>query len=204
MRTHSVFIVVLLSSVLAACQINAPRGEDSPWSRIPENSTLILHSPITILDQAVSAKIQDGEVMGFRPLYTFDPWCEIELWLRNQGEYVIQPGEFTVTRVVESTTTIIVGETPQLALSGQGTVQLGMGGGEGGGPGFVRNMTEMFLHSPNQPEVYLMTCSYDSGEVWIAAVEPLSIAQIRKTLDGLFSIRLARPGGQPQGAPAPP
>jgi hypothetical protein len=45
----------------------------------------------------------------------------------------------------------------------------------------------MFVHSARQPDVYRVTCSY-MGDPW--DVDPLTIAEIREALNGVFRLDL--------------
>lgn len=176
------FALAFLSSLLVTgCQV--PFSPDSPLTPVPEQSTLVLHRALTIPPQNVSLWFQNGQQTLSNDLNRYYPHCKFETRELQAMKKIIQPDTFIIHKVVRWDD--YARRHVQLAAT---RMRVGIGiGGSGAGPGHFNTATEMFLHSPRQPDVYRMVCSQweDAGEA-----NHVTINQIRRTLGDVFSLNL--------------
>jgi hypothetical protein len=182
-----VIVVVGLAAALAACQTAYQGDENSPYYVVPVGSQLVLHKEINFNPDQVSVYIQYGKVLPFNSISKYDPFCKFELNHRVSTARTIAPSEMRVTKAFQQQTYdmfVASGRIPHAQLTAGHMAQ---SGGFDGGPSLEAFIEQMDLESPTQPEVFRMTCAR-----W--AVAPgyrhnLSIAEIRRALDPLFTLR---------------
>ncbi|MGE0081891.1 MAG: hypothetical protein AB7U81_11395 [Thiohalomonadaceae bacterium] len=169
---------VVLALLLTACA--APRPDpDSPYYLLPEGSTAVLEQPVTIPAPGVSVWIQDGRVSTGRDRYR--PACKLEMRDRPDRGRTVEPDTFRVTRVGRN----------QMQVSLDSHLRRVVLGNRDDGPTAFEMETHIYLESERQPQVYRLVCAHWSGGVGTADFpEPLSINQIRGTLQGIFRIEL--------------
>ena len=173
------FILSLLTITLSSCSYQAPKDPNSSFYAPPVGSQLILHQTLTIPANNTEVRIQNGKVIHSSwDLDTYYANCHFELRDIANVERTVQPDTFNISRAHQDTENVML-NTP--------TVVASAGGGDGGPP-LVDYITIMDLYSPRQPEVMRISCQH-----WNEANdgEHLNINQIRKTLDGLFTLTLA-------------
>ena len=100
----------------------------------------------------------------------------------------VTPDEILITRTVQQEThgayTSIAGPVRVAALS----LRLAqLGGGEGGAPPLQSFSTRMDLRSEKQPEIFRLTCAQWG---FPGQDRHVTIAEIRRTLDGVFALQL--------------
>ena len=178
---------LLLTSVIAmtACQ-SMPTPEASRriyFNDIPMGSTLTLLQPVVIRAGQVRAQLPrtgpgaaDGE---------YSPHCSLELWTRNEQAVTVEPDTFAITKVSGGLTPLLVSRPEGIKVATLGPLFVASWGRDDSS--FLRSYAEMFVHSPRQADVYRVSCSY-MGDPW--DVEPLTIAEIREALDGVFRLDL--------------
>ncbi|MCU7959656.1 MAG: hypothetical protein KZQ58_06585 [gamma proteobacterium symbiont of Bathyaustriella thionipta] len=119
-------------------------------------------------------RLQDGHFVSATGLDSFTTWCDFELKDRNMQEFIIQPGDFIIRKTRVSETTVLT-QLPVILASGDGI------------PTFLRHDTEMFLGSEQQPQVYLLKCSYLTGQP--AVDTPVNVIRIRQALGEYVSFK---------------
>lgn len=190
-----VIVMVGLAVVLAACQTAYQGNEDSPYYDVPVGSELVLNKEIHFNPDQLSVYVQFGKVLPFSVVRKYETFCKFELNHMASTARTIAPSEMRVTRSYqERTYDLFAGAArPQYVdLSARHMVQ--SGSFDQGGPGQLSFVERMDLHSPNQAEIFRLTCarwaSYPTGY----KNENISIAEIRRTLDPLFTLRVPAGG----------
>lgn len=173
---------ILSSLLVSGCQV--PFSADSPLTPVPEQSTLLLHQPLTIPPQSVSLWFQNGQQLPENDLDHYYPHCKFETLKIQEIEKTIQPDTFVIHKVVRWND---YARQPIRLASAPVEIKISVSGADNGGPGHVNTATEMFLRSDKQPDVYRLVCSQ-----WEDAAERthVTINQIRRTLGDIFSLNL--------------
>jgi len=175
----------MLLILLSGCQ-SMPTPETSRrvyFNDIPMGSTLTLLQPVVIRAGQVRASLPrtgpsaaDGE---------YSPHCSLELWTLDEQAVTIEPDTFAITKVSGGLTPLLVSRHEGTKVAALGPFFVASWGRNDSS--FLRSYAEMFVHSPRQPDVYRVSCSY-MGDPW--DVDPLTIAEIREALDGVFRLDL--------------
>ncbi len=176
--------IVLLSVIcLFGCQA-PPFSPDSPLSRVPLHSRLILHQALTIPANKVSLWFQEGKQIPEKLLDRYYPHCKFETFTMKTRAKTIEVDTFVIYKVVRWDDYAL--QSIQLAWAQFG-VGIGIHDALDGGPSFVNVATEMFLQSDKQPDVYRLVCSQ-----WEDPVDSnhVTINQIRHTLGNIFTLEL--------------
>lgn len=168
---------------LVGCQTVPIDPLNSPFYSVPVSSRLILHKPVDIEPEQVSAWFQYGKHLPKKQLNYYYPHCKFETWTKLDTAKVVQPDTFIIHKVVRWDD--YAAQPVQLAGLGLG---IGFSFGGDGGPAHLNMATEMFLRSAQQPDVYRLICSH-----W---EEPsrgnhLTISQMRQALGEWFTLQLA-------------
>lgn len=171
-------LVLLLSPV--ACQAPA-FNPDSPLSRVPLQSTLVLHEDLTIKANTVSLWFQQGEQIPEKLLDHYQPHCKFETYKMQAADKPVRADRFSIHNVVRWDDYAMLGVQLAAVTIGIGT----FGSGDDASP--VNMATEMFLHSEQQPDVYRLVCSQ-----WNDATtgEHVTINEIRHALGEYFSLKM--------------
>ena len=170
---------------LTGCQ-SMPTPETSRgvyFNDIPMGSMLTLLQPVVIRAGQVRAQLPrtgPGATAG-----EYSPHCSLELWTRNEQAVTVEPDTFAITKVRGGLTPILVSRPEGTRVAGLGHFSLASWGQDDSS--FLRSYAEMFVHSPRQPDVYRVNCGY-MGDPW--DVDPLTIAEIREALNGVFRLDL--------------
>jgi len=175
--TQSITIGLLVVSI-SGCAYQPPKDVNSTFYAPPTGSTLRLQSPISIAPNEGKVLIQDGKIVtSYWGVDAYYPNCTFELRNNAEVERIVEPDNFIITRVSRDTEDVMLHLPAIVADSGSG----------GGGPPNTESITIMDLKSEKQPEVMRMSC-----QQWDNPNEAthLSIEQIRKTLDPLFTLDL--------------
>jgi len=179
--------VVGAALFVTGCQTVSYQGnENSPYYVVPADSRLVLEHELTISGDHAAAYIQGGQVRSYRDVNPYYPYCKFEVRTRQDTAQTIQPDDFAVTRAFQETPPTVQNE-PQRFDGRARLVRVSAQDSEGVSATVFA--TTMWLRSDRQPDVSRMTCAQ-----W--GYPPLdghlSIAQIRKTLAGLFTLKIAR------------
>lgn len=189
-----VIVMVGLATALTACQTAYQGNEDSPYYTVPVGSQLVLNKEIHFNPDQVSVYVQYGKVLPFSAVQKYDTFCKFELNHLVQTARTIAPNEMRVTRAYQEQMYELFaragGARPRYAQLAGRLVQ--SGGFDQGGPSLQSFIERMDLHSPSQPEIFRMTCA--RWAPYPGSYDYLSIAEIRKTLDPLFTLRMPAGG----------
>lgn len=169
------------------CQTVSYQGnENSPYYVVPAGSRLVLERELTIPGYRAAIYLQGGQVRSYWDVNPYYPYCKFEVRSPRDSAQKIQPDDFAVTRAFQETPPIVRNE-PRRFDGAARLVRVSAEDSEGVSATVFA--TTMRLRSDRQPDVSRMTCAQ-----W--GYPPLdghlSIAQIRKTLAGVFTLKLAR------------
>ena len=185
MPTRTFTVVIILAGLLAACQTDTSHLPDtSPLKQIPVGSSLELHQTLTIPADKVAVYLQGGRVMPYANVNVTLAHCKFEVKRRLDVEQTLRPDVFRVTHVYQ-------GEAHSASLVPLAIAEVRAGRGirtSGGGsnsPSARTIVTVMSLQSASQPDVLRLSC----GHVDDPGSDQLSIAQIRKVLGEVFTLR---------------
>ena len=179
--TILVRVVLLVSSffLLVSCAHNV-KNVNSPFYQPPVNSRFQIHQPITIPANRASVFIQEGKTRG-GSFNHFIPHCRLEVRHVLEVAQIVQPGEFTVTRVYRDL-------PPVVALKPVYYADSGASSGDSGVSMDLIYVIYMRLSSEEQPDVLNITCGGSTDDP--SAVVPPSIDGIRSALGELVSLLL--------------
>ena len=167
--------------LLVACANNI-KDVNSPFYQPPVNAHFQIHHPITIPADRASVFIQEGKTRG-GSFNHFMPHCRLEVRHVLEVPQVVQPGEFTVTRVYRDLPPVVELKPVLYADSGASSSDSGL-------PMDLIYVIYMRLSSEEQPDVLNITCGGSTDDP--SAVVPPSIEGIRGTLGGLASLLLPK------------
>ena len=150
----------LITVLIAACAHTGPE----PYS-MPAGSTIVVNENITIPGSSASVVMQDGKTTPYLTANRYAPHCILELQQRKEAPQVVKPGRFTVTKNVQNV--------------GSGSTLMP-----------VAFLNEMYLASPDQPDVFRLTCRQYNMIRELISVEDgyTTVAQMRIALGHLISL----------------
>jgi hypothetical protein len=184
-----VVVTVGLVAMLAACQTASYRGdENSPYYVVPVGTQLTLTRELQMSPDQVSVYIQYGKLLSYPAIQKYEPFCKFELFHRIESARTVVPDEISVIKAVQEDSYdkfAQAGAWQFVPLSARRFAQ--SGGSDKGGPSIRSFTVKMDLRSAKQPEIFRMTCGRWSA---YTSYEHLSIAEIRSTLNPLFTLRL--------------
>lgn len=181
-------LVVATAGFLAGCQGWYQGDETSPFFLPPVGSTLVLNQGLTVPPEKTSVYLQDGKVVeSFWRVNVYYPYCKFELRTRRPNAQTVAPDDFIVTRVARYTSFTPSARRDTRLASSAGMIKVQVDG-EDGGMTLLSYLTELYLRSDRQPDVYRVACQrWD----YPATGEHLSIADVRRALGTLFALRLS-------------
>ena len=165
---------------LSACA-SGPVSEGSSYT-IPRNSTFTLNQDVTIPVGWSRVFVQYGKVTPPGSVNQFEPYCQIEqIELSRQGEapQVIEADEFRTGKFVRW---FMEARQGGALFAGGGTTF------RDGGHSNRTFATQVWLHSPRQPQVRRLICGFWGDP---ALERHLTVAQIREVLGDLASVSIA-------------
>ncbi len=191
MRVHP--LIPLASLVLlAGCQTASYQTNDSsPFYVVPTGTHVILSKELSIPPYQLSVYIQNGRVLPNTEIQHYYPFCKFELHQLSDSARPVPPDDMTVTKTSQlqwDGAVARIGEIHRAALSSP----IRRSQMEGGYPPIQAFLTQMDLRSERNPEVYRLTCArfgYPNMD------HHVTVAEIRRTLDPLFALRLPGAGG---------
>lgn len=160
--------------LLSACSQPAVHKFDSPFYKIPVDSTLVLNQDITIPANQARALIQYGKVVTRKQVDQYAPSCEFEVLTLKDTDQVIHPDRFRIKKLSKD---IQFSSRPVMYAS-----RILMAVGESK---MVAYNTVMYLESQQQPDVYRMSCLYWTDE---PMDNHLTKNQISKALGDIFTL----------------
>jgi hypothetical protein len=176
--------LAVLAIALCGCQTGSYVGnENSPYYVVPPGSRLILERELTIPADALATYIQNGRVLSNNEVQRLYPFCKFDLARLAPHPRTVQPDEIVVIRTVQEIS---------YGASAQAERIYAAGFGFGGlfnldGPSMQTFSTRMDLRSEKQPDIFRLTCA-QWGERGID--RHVTISEIRRTLAGVFTLRL--------------
>lgn len=174
------YLLWLFVLAFAGCAVTP--SPDSPHTRVPVGSRLVLTQPLTIPPRAVATYIQDGRALNYGAVDRYYPHCKFELYDLADERRTVAPDTFTVTRVVRDTLEVQAPTLQRFAAVAGGFAGFGE---DGGAPIALENQTILYIESSRQPGVYRLTCNY-----WDQPFESrhLTINEIRTALGDLIRL----------------
>ena len=157
--------------MLAGCQASSglkPVHDEAVYSV----TEIVLKEPLRVRPNRANEYIQYGEVLPYKDITDYYPYCVISLKAISETGLVLQPGTFNVSRVYRDTT-----------MASHRPIQV-----TGGDWGFIMSSTYFYLESDEQPEVYALVCERLDESFRASHV---TLEEIRQTLDGLFALNTA-------------
>jgi len=182
-------MIVMLSATLlvTGCHTVSYEGnENSPYYVIPAGSRLGLEREIVIPANRAAVYIQGGQVRLLADVNSYYPYCKFEVRFPRDVMQKVQPDDFVVTRAYQETPLSVRADPQGSDRGGRLVHVVSMDSGDASAIAYA---TTIWLHSDRQPDVFRMTCAQ-----W--GYPPLgghlSIADIRKTLVGVFTLKITR------------
>ena len=171
--------VLLSTLLLSACQALVVTDINSPYYQIPVGSKLILQTELKLAPRQVSFYIQNGAVVKYFSLDQYHAHCKFEMWSKVDEKRRVKPTEFEITRVSHDYEFVRHFNRPvrvaALGIAGDTT------------PIAVIDKTFLYLKSESERDVYRITCEHWSDT---SDSRPLTVKEIRKTLDGMFELQI--------------
>lgn len=186
MRIAAISIIVATVGLIG-CQGWYQGDENSPFFLPSAGSTLVLNENISISPEKTSIYLQGGKIVdSFWKVNIYYPYCKLELRTRRPVEQTIGRDNFIIQRVSRYTSFV---PTAQDTHTGHpGGVLLIQHGGTNGGMTLYSYVTELYLHSDRQPNVYRLACQQKD---YPATGEHLSVNDMRRALGDILTLRLA-------------
>jgi len=170
---------VIVTFLLAACQVVPQKyDENSPFTKVPNNSRLTLNQALTIAPYGLKAYVQNGQI-SYGPNQYY-PFCKFEVREVKEISQIVEPDQFEITKVRQASG-LMAGLNRHALIAGR---SFDSGDGK---PSPILYATQLFLNSPRQPQVYKLSCGHlqDPG----LEARHLSINQIREALGGVFTLQ---------------
>ncbi len=181
LRLISVTLVFFLSGCTVFTNLHQKYqgNENSPYYRVPVDSTLVLNQPLTIPVRHKRVYFQDGRPLAFYEVNQYQPWCVLRIRAKKDVAQTIAPDEFVVSEVTRE-------HLYELARLPILVAQFDPGGTE---MTYEVVATRMELSSDTQPDVQRLSCSrwrIPQDRYWVA------IRHVRETLGSIFDLRLKK------------
>jgi hypothetical protein len=179
--TFSYLVLALQLSLLAGCQ-SAPATKNNQFhSSVPvAGATLVTHTDILIPLEQAHIYIQNGQILTVNDTNLYTPHCKLRLKNIQPDSQRISPDRFQIIEVRRYTELFLLTETNRLQVAGQLVI-----GGGGGDLGDIMYITELKLHSDQQPQVTKLLCQQLDDP---ALGEYVSAVQIINTLGKIASL----------------
>jgi len=171
-------ITIFAPLLLSACVGMTP----GPWD-VPPGSTVTINKEIQIPADSASVKIQNGKTEAFGAINIYATHCVLELRKRLDRPQIVKPGQFTVTKNEQQTF---------MAFAPRGGTQVAGLFLAGDVDSIVNYANQMYITSPEQPDVYRLTCQqYSIPSQTFLNDRWSSVAQMRVALGELITLKLA-------------
>ncbi|MEZ5582250.1 MAG: hypothetical protein R3F37_05210 [Candidatus Competibacteraceae bacterium] len=167
-------------ALLTACRSRPHQyDEDSPFSQVPDNSSLTLHQTLTIAPYSLKVYVQNGQI-SYGPINTTrfaNSKCAKSKKHRKLSNLM------TSSRQGPPSNRLDGGHVSRQTL----TAGLESFDANDGKPSPILYATQLFLISDRQPHVYKLSCGHlqDPG----LEARHLSINQIRQALGDIFTLQ---------------
>jgi hypothetical protein len=178
MRKFAVLAALCTTGLLAACESQPIKDENSQFYSVPLGSRFTLNNEITIPPDNTSVFLQFGKTLASKEVDFYKPHCKFELFTISTEARVVKPDAFVVIRIVDQREDVSI-TLPTYA---------GLSMSYGDGPLHLTYSTAMYLESKIQPDVFRMDCKrWDDPAIG----EYLSINEMRQALGDVFTLSLA-------------
>ncbi len=176
-------LLLLMASLLSACQNNPIKLEDSAYATLPAGSTLVQQQDLTLPSNTFSLQFQNGEQLSSKDIDQYYANCELESRDRASTARTIKAGVYKITRSTryEESTSLPV----RVASNASAGFMLA------NASYMTKFLLSMDLQSELNPNIMRFTCSAWGEQI---TEDYLTLKVIRQTLNPLFSIKL--PGEQ--------
>lgn len=173
-------LILLMVSLLSACQSTPVKLEDSPYATLPAGSTLVQHQDLILPSNTFSLQFQNGEQLHHKNIDQYYANCELESRDKASSPRTIKAGSYQITRSKRY--------HDYTALQPVKVAAVGIGFGTGFGSADVFTyVLSMDLQSSLNPSITRFTCThwgtYEDDDY-------LTLNVIRDTLNPIFSIKL--------------
>ena len=172
----------LLSGFLFGCAGTPYIPGPMAYQVVKPGSKLKLNQPLTIQPDKAGVRIQFGEVV--KRDSAINSWranCRFEMYKPLPTAQIIQPEEFTITRVSTYELLVAAEHIKLAALS----LSVGMADG---GPNAEEMTTTFHLQSQTQPEVKQLYCQHYEK---VDDSRHLMLEEIQQTVGDIFEFQLA-------------
>jgi len=189
-----IVVAVGLAALLSACQTASYQGdENSPYYVVPAGSRLVLNQKLSVEPDQVGVYVQHGKIMKFTDVDKYAPFCKFELSKRVDQARTVDPDEIEIIKAIQDPKYHTFARAGLRQTTPQKVRFLAQGGAfDSGGPSLQSFTVQMDLRSSSQPDIFRMTCGRWS--TYPSTYEHLSIAEIRRTLEPLFTLRTLSKG----------
>lgn len=171
--------------VLSGCQTSYVGDESSPFYPPPPGSRLTLNQELQIPPDKLAVFIQNGRVMQDVEVQHYYPFCKFELYDKSAKARTVQPQEIIITTSSQHRVKGATALAAPIVVAGTGLSLAALFDDDR--PTLQSFSTRMQLHSDKQPEIFRLSCAvWDDPGIG----NHVSIADMRRTLNGVFTLRL--------------
>lgn len=168
--------------LLTACTPVHHYGVNSPYYLVPEGSSLTLEKTLELGPDQATVYLQCGRPVASSEVEEWAPHCFLELRTVSSEWRQVVPGEFEIYKVTREVSPLWVRVPTRVASIDSG-----------GGLSQLYYRTRFYLRSASHPDVYRLNCQVDRMEAQGLSLQShLSVADFRKTLEGIFTLTLAQ------------
>lgn len=175
-------LAAFLAATAGGCA-GVPQGEEVSWFEAVPGDSLTLHREIVVPSYTARAYIQNGRVEPFPEINRYHPHCTLETWAVKGVERTVKPDVFAIEKVRRGI---------NQGVDRGGLKKVRMRFADDGGASPELWATEFFLRSKAQPDVYRLTCQHLEDPSMLPHY--LTLREIRRTLGGLMTLKLAAGG----------
>ena len=183
--------LALLCSLVTGCATTDFIPGPPAYKTVKPGSILKLNQTLTIDPHSAGVRIQNGKITPNKLINQWYPNCRFEVRNPKDTQQIVQPEEFTITRVTYENY-LVKADNVMLASVGIG-ISLG-GGGDDGGPTADVHSTYFYITSETQPEVSRLLCEHWEDP---ADARHLMLEEIQQTLGGIIDIKATPSQGNP-------
>ncbi len=179
----------LIGGLVVAMIISACAGGVSSVSslnfNIPVGTQIIVKQSIRILPESGRVYIQGGKVVALQERDQYEYYCWFLSWKVNETEQIIMPDTFIVSNVRHTDFYVQHFPETQVAMSDfSGKSLLAWGGATA-----TDYVTELSIHSDQQPDIRRLACSYWGDP---ALGRHITVPEMQSVLGDLVHIEFLR------------
>jgi hypothetical protein len=181
-----IIVLVSLAAALAACQTAYQGNKSSPYYVVPAGTQLVLTQELRFDPDQLSVYVQEGRLLPLRAIQFYAPFCKFELLHRDTAARTVTPDQITIVGAFQHRNDGPYSRRDRRPRTQLAATALSAQMGGGAGSPLYSYVTFMNLRSEKQPEIFRLAClrwAYPGMD------EHLSIAEIRQTLNPVFTLR---------------